>query len=154
MPKTGDRRCPECPHDWAEGRWSCAQGADWLDVSGNAPWGPPDSDHARLRFLAAMNDEEQHWLAAIAFENLDAGVWQGCPTPNGGWEDGEPWSEEERQWRSTARDFHERYAGGERTLTEGMLHHAGWDLGRELAWKRGWCPGREATIDSSWERER
>lgn len=141
MPGACDLRCPECPHDWAEGRWSCAQGVDWQDSAGLSPWGETDSESGLLRYLSSMTEEEHRWLADAAFAHLDTGGWQGCATPCGGWEDGEPWSEEERQWRSTARDFHERYAGGERTLTEGMLHHAGWDLGRELAWKRGWCPG-------------
>lgn len=135
-----DDKCARCPEDWADGRWACSLGTDWLDRAGRAPWGDQDSASDRIRYLASMTETEHRELAEIAFNNLEWGCWEGCATPNGGWEDGEPWSETERQWRLTARDFHTRFQSGDCPLTEGMLHYADWDLCRELAWLRGWCP--------------
>lgn len=140
MPPPSDDKCTDCPESWADGRWDCLQGTDWRDRKGRAPWGDTDSAVDRLRYLARMEDAEHRELAKIAFDNLDTGGWQGCASTNSGWEDGEPWSEDERQWRLTARDFHERFTRGDWALTEGMVRYASWDLCRELAWIRGWCP--------------
>ena len=87
-----------------------------------------------------MSADEQSKLAATAFWSLDTGCWQGVTTKNGGWEDGPAYDEQERGWRGTARDFIERYAAGDHHLTEGMLRYAHYDLARELANLRGWCP--------------
>lgn len=139
LPKS-DEKCAGCPDPWADGRWVCSQATDWRDPTGRAPWGDPESATERLRYLAGMDETEHRELAEIAFEDIDTGYWQGCATKNGGWEDGAPWSEDERQWRLTARDYHERFTRGDWALTEGMLHYADYDLCRELAWIRGWCP--------------
>lgn len=96
-----------------------------------------------------MGETEHRELAELAFQNIDTGYWQGCETSNGGWEDGEPWSEAQRQWRLTARDYQERFAHGDWELTEGMVRYADWDLCRELAWIRGWCPARDRELTSS-----
>jgi hypothetical protein len=79
-------------------------------------------------------------LADMAAAVLDDGSWEGVATPNGGWVDGEPLDDEERSWRTAAKDFLERYQSGDHVLTEGMLRYASWNLARELAWIRGWCP--------------
>lgn len=91
-----------------------------------------------------MDESERDELAELAFDHIDTGHWQGCQTPHGGWEDGQPWSEEERLWRVSARDYLERWERGERALTEGIIAYALWDLCRELAWLRGWCPATHA----------
>ena len=127
----------------------CSQAADWQDAAGKAPWGDPESATERLRYLAGMDETEHRELAETAFENLDTGYWQGCATNNGGWEDGEPWSEGERQWRLAARDYHERFTRGEWPLTEGMVRYADYDLCRELAWIRGWCANRQLPREST-----
>lgn len=87
-----------------------------------------------------MDEDERAQLAEIAWENINTGYWQGCRTSDGGYEDGQPWSEEERAWRDSARDYVERWTAGDRMLTEGVIRYALWDLCRELAWLRGWCP--------------
>ena len=87
-----------------------------------------------------MDVDECAQLAEIAYENINTGYWQGCQTAEGGWEDGQPWSDHERAWRGSARDYVERWQAGERMLTEGLIRYALWDLCRELAWLRGWCP--------------
>lgn len=87
-----------------------------------------------------MDEEERGQLAEIVYGNINTGYWQGCATPDGGWEDGKPWSEQERLWRAAARDYVERWQRGEHMLTEGLVVYALWDLCRELAWLRGWCP--------------
>lgn len=140
MLPTTDGKCPTCPDDWADGRWSCSSSADWLDGHGHAPWGDNDSASGWLLYLSGMDDGEHRWLSRSAFEQLDNGSWQGCATPHGGWEDGEPWNEKERQWRLTARGFYERYSWGKWELTEGLLFYATYDLCCELAWFRRWCP--------------
>jgi len=113
--------------------------ADWVDVGDRSPWGN-DERPSRIRFLLSMSPHEHAQLATIAFRCIDTGAWQGVETANGGWEDGEPYDDHERQWRLTARDFLDRYAAGDWHLTEGMLVYADGDLARELANLRGWCP--------------
>lgn len=139
MLSLSDDRCPTCPQDWADGRWACSQDADWVDSSGNAPWG----EGGPLRYLASANAGECRWLADSAFENLHTGAWRGRVDENG-WEGAQPTNEEERRWRIAARDFYDRFTRGERSLTEGLVAYGKWDLGRELAWRRGWCPGEDA----------
>jgi len=122
-------------------RWACGQDADWEDASGRAPWGD-DTAAAKLAYLASMTLTEQSDLAEIAEHNLDTGWWQGVATRNGGWEDGGPWDQRQVQWRATARDYlNRRLADPAAGLTEGMLRYALYDLCRELAWLRNWCPG-------------
>jgi hypothetical protein len=121
-------------------RWRCQALADWESPDGHSAWGD-DDETSRLRYLGTASPEELVWLAETARGNLDYGTWQGFKSPNGGWLDGQPWSEQEAEWRAAAADFMERYEHGEHWLTEGMLRHASWDLCRELTWYRRWCPG-------------
>jgi hypothetical protein len=88
-----------------------------------------------------MTPEEHEELARIAHGHLDDGYWEGCATPNGGWEDEDRGFEWGSEWHGVARDFHTRWEAGDRNLTEGMLRYASYDICRELAWRRGWCPG-------------
>ncbi len=142
--------------DWCEtravcrekDRWYCAVLVDWVGSNGLRPWGELD-DSGLFLYLATMTPEEQTDLAEIAASNLDGGVWQGCYTPNGGWEDGRPWSEDEQLWRLTAHEFLKRYQAGDRLLTEGIVAYASDDLARELAWIRGWCPDSPWALDYS-----
>lgn len=95
-----------------------------------------------------MTEAEHRELARLAEAHLDDGYWQGFKSSNGGFEDGPPWDEAEAMWRSAARDFMERRAAGVWELTEGMIWGASYDLCRELAWLRGWCPGvRQNSVD-------
>lgn len=132
--------CPAESACSAQQAWECSQLNDWVDVNGESPWG--DDRNGRIRYLLSMTSGETVKLAEIAFESIDTGCWQGVVTKNGGWEDGGAYDDRERGWRATARDFLERYASGDHTLTEGMLHHADYDLAQELANLRGWCPRR------------
>jgi hypothetical protein len=120
-------------------RWHCESSADWCDADGVPAWGG-DGPGDALRYLATMTAEEGIELADVAAGALDSGWWQGFNSANGGWLDGEPWDEREAAWRVAAADFMARYEAGERVLTEGMIQHAMWDLARELAFARRWCP--------------
>ena len=134
----GGRRC-------RDGRWICSQGHHWRSGDGSA-WGAEDTEAARLTYLATMTAEEHEHLADIAHGHLNDGYWQGFETTNGGYEDGPPWNDAEARWRLAARDFMARRAEGERHLTEGMLMGASYDLCRELAWVRGWCPANQDSL--------
>lgn len=146
-PRIPDEQCAAGRKCRWNGRWICSQGASWT-TEGTAPWGDPGSVADRLRLLASMTVHEHRWLAQLAEGHLDDGYWQGYESPNGGFEDGPPWSGEERAWRIAARDFMERRAAGDWQLTEGMLMGASYDLCRELAWVRGWCPGAGGLSDA------
>jgi hypothetical protein len=109
--------------------------AGWIGAGGLPPWGE-DSREAELRWLATMSLEEGERLAEQAAQNLDCGAWEGVSTPNGGWVEQDA---ERNVWHAVAADFVRRRAVGERSLTEGMLAFATYDLACELAHLRGWC---------------
>jgi hypothetical protein len=86
-----------------------------------------------------MTQAEMSGLAEQAFTNLDVGAWEGFVTPNGGWRDTDAGLD---AWHAAASDFMAQWAAGDRTLTEGLICGATFDLACELAWLRGWCPQR------------
>lgn len=131
--------CASPKHCRDIGRWECSREADWLGADGLPPWRTDDWKGV-LQYVAGASPKELAQLAHAAAYSLDEGIWQGVKTANGGWVDGAPWDDTERAWRAAAEDFLTRYQSGERMLTEGMIQYAGWDLARELAWMRGWCP--------------
>lgn len=132
-----------CPHRVdCDDRWECAVLADFVDRDGCPPWQTEGAQH-RLRFLGQASVEELRQLAHAAYWSLTTGDWQGYLCSTGGWIDGPPWDDDERQWREVAADFVHRYEAGEQTLTEGMLLRANYDLCRELAWRQGWCAGSD-----------
>lgn len=129
-----------------EHRWECSQLEGWQDRDELSPWGK-DTEEAVMRYLATLTGDEPQRLADVAALSLDCGAWQGVETPNGGWTDGQPWDEGEQRWRETAADFLARHRQGERVLTQGMMAYATYDLARELAYLRGWCPGKKSSPD-------
>ena len=119
--------------------WTMGDYAD--DGDGPAPpFGrDPDDLTALLAYLGGCSRGEWEHLARVAASCLDWGDWEGVPTDRGGWID-LPADDRDRQWHATALDFALRYRSGDRTLTEGMLHFAAYDLCCELGYDRGWCP--------------
>jgi hypothetical protein len=117
-------------------RWECSQLAGWVDAAGRAPWG---EDSRQVAFLATASPGEILALAEHAAISLEGGAWEGCRTDSGGWLDDDPAL---AAWHETAADVMERYAAGDRALTEGVVAGATYDLACELAHLRGWCPAR------------
>lgn len=120
-------------------RWSCGELSGWIGEDREQPWGG-DAPAGLLRYLAGMTVEEHHQLVKIAAENLETGYWPGYPSAISGWEEDQPYNDVEREWRAVARHFMGRWAAGDARLTEGLLRFSAYDLVRELASLRGWCP--------------